>query len=266
ARARLGELLPAYMVPAAIVVLDAMPLTVNGKLDTRALPAPEYSAAEYQPPRNPIEEILAHIYAHVLGVQRVGINDSFFDLGGDSLAVMRLVAAVNANLGADLSVRAVFEAPTVARLAPRISDARRRPQSALIPVARPAVVPLSFAQSRLWFIDQLQGPSPVYNMPVVLRLQGDLKAEALGAALADVVARHETLRTLFVAPGGTPQQVVISAEQADAGWDVVDAASWSVAQLGGAIEEMVRHPFDLAREIPVRARLFRVGEDEHVLA
>ncbi|WP_231119906.1 condensation domain-containing protein, partial [Mycobacterium colombiense] len=162
-------------------------------------------------------------------------------------------------------VRAVFEAPTIARLAPRIEGVQggREP---LVAAARPAVVPLSFAQSRLWFIDQLQGPSPVYNMPVVLRLQGDLKAEALGAALADVVARHETLRTLFVAPGGTPQQLVISAEQADAGWDVVDATSWSVAQLGGAIEEMVRHPFDLAREIPVRARLFRVGEDEHVLA
>ena len=127
------------------------------------------------------------------------------------------------------------------------------------------MVPLSFAQSRLWFLDQLQGPSPVYNMAVALRLSGRLDAEALGAALADVVGRHESLRTLFAAPDGIPQQVVVPAERADFGWEVVDATGWSAARLDEAIDAAARHAFDLAAEIPLRARLFRVAEDEHVL-
>ena len=129
------------------------------------------------------EEILAGIYAHVLGVDRVGVDDSFFDLGGDSLSAMRLIAAINASLNCDLPVRALFEAPTVARLAPRIGVAEGGLEP-LVAVERPAVIPLSFAQNRLWFLDQLQGPSPVYNMGVALRLRGRLDAEALGAALA----------------------------------------------------------------------------------
>src|SRR6185503_11738399 len=119
-RAQLAERLPAYMVPAAVMVLEALPLTVNGKLDTRALPAPEYTAGEYRAPATPTEEILAGIYAQILGLERVGVDESFFDLGGDSLSAMRLIAAVNTALDADLSVRTVFDAPTVARLAPRI--------------------------------------------------------------------------------------------------------------------------------------------------
>ena len=201
-RAALGERLPAYMVPAAVVVLDALPLTVNGKLDKRALPAPEYTDVDrYRAPTSPIEEILAGIYAQVLGVERVGVDDSFFELGGDSLSAMRLIAAVNTGLDAGLAVRAVFEAPTVAGLAPRIG-ADGGGLAPLVAVERPAVVPLSFAQNRLWFIDQLQGPSAVYNMAVALRLSGRLDAEALGAALADVVGRHESLRTLFAGARG----------------------------------------------------------------
>ena len=130
---------------------------------------------------------------------------------------------------------------------------------------RPEVIPLSFAQSRLWFVDQFQGPSPVYNMAVALQLRGPLAADALGAALADVVGRHESLRTLFPTLGGIPRQLVVSAERADFGWQVVDATGWPVSRLEEAIEETARHPFDLAAEIPLRARLFRVAEDEHVL-
>ena len=263
-RAALGERLPGYMVPAAVVVLEALPLTVNGKLDTRALPAPEYTGGGYRAPANAIEEILAGIYAQVLGVDRVGVEDSFFDLGGDSLSAMRLIAAVNTGLDAHLSVRAVFEAPTVAGLAPLIGGGG----GGLEPLTarqRPAVVPLSFAQSRLWFLDQLQGPSPMYNMAVGLRLGGRLDVEALGAALVDVVGRHESLRTRFVAPGGIPQQLVIPVERADFGWQVVDASGWSASQLEGAIGAAARYSFDLATEIPLRARLFRVTEDEHVL-
>ena len=194
-RRALAERLPAYTIPAAVVVLEALPLTVNGKLDKRALPAPEYQDGDrYRAPATLTEEILAGIYSRVLGVVRVGVDDSFFDLGGDSLLAMRLVAAINKSLDAGLAVRALFEAPTVAQLASRVGgDAGRL--APLVAAQRPAVIPLSFAQQRLWFLDQLQGPSPIYNMAAGLRLVGRLNAEALGAALADVVGRHESLRT-----------------------------------------------------------------------
>ena len=132
-------------------------------------------------------------------------------------------------------------------------------------VERPAVVPLSFAQSRLWFLDQLQGPSPVYNMATAFRISGALDVDALGAALADVVGRHESLRTLFVAPEGVPRQLAVPPERAEFGWGVVDASGWSADRLGEAIGAVARHSFDLAAEIPLRARLFRVGDREHVL-
>ena len=192
------------------------------------------------------------------------MDDSFFDLGGDSLSAMRLIAAVNTGLDAGLSVRAVFEAPTVAQLAPRIG-AGGAGLEPLVAGHRPAVVPLSFAQSRLWFLDQLQGPSPVYNMATALRISGALNVDALGAALADVVGRHESLRTLFPAVEGIPRQLVVSAERADFGWDVVDATGWAAGRLEDAIGVEARYSFDLATEIPLRARLFRAAEDEHVL-
>ncbi len=264
ARAALAERLPGYMVPAAVVVIDALPLTPNGKLDTQALPAPEYTAGGYSAPASPTEEILAGIYAHVLGLERVGVDDSFFELGGDSLSAMRLVAAINTTLDAGVSVRTIFDAPTIRRLAPRIGEEAGGLEPVLA-VARPAVVPLSFAQSRLWFLDQLQGPSPVYNMTVALRLSGGLDAEALRAALADVVGRHESLRTLFVAVEGIPQQLVVPAERADFGWQVVDAIGWPADRLAEAVGAAARRPFDLAAEIPLRAQLFRLAEDEHVV-
>ena len=264
-RDQLAERLPAYMVPAAVVALEALPLTPNGKLDTRALPAPEYTGAGYRAPGSVTEEILAGIYAQVLGVERVGVEDSFFDLGGDSLSAMRLIAAINSGLAAGLSVRAVFEAPTVAQLASRIGVGAGGGLAPLVAVERPAVVPLSFAQQRLWFLDQLYGPSPVYNMAVALRLRGRLDVEALGAALADVVGRQESLRTRFPAVDGIPRQLVVPPERADFGWQIVDAIGWSQDRLAQAVEEMVRQSFKLATEISLRARLFRIGEDEHVL-
>ena len=213
ARVTLAERLPAYMVPTAVVALEALPLTVNGKLDTRALPAPEYRDSDrYRAPSNAVEGIVAGIYAEVLGVDRVGVDESFFDLGGDSISAMRLIAAINTSFNSDLAVRAVFEAPTVAQLSPRIGEGAGG-LPALIAGERPAVIPLSFAQNRLWLLDQLQGPSPVYNIATALRLSGRLDADALGSALADVVARHESLRTLYVAVDGTPQQVIVPVER-----------------------------------------------------
>ncbi|WP_167470644.1 condensation domain-containing protein, partial [Mycobacterium innocens] len=269
ARAALAERLPGYMVPAAVVVLEALPLTVNGKLDIRALPAPEYHGVDrYRAPANSTEEILAGIYARVLGVEpsrQIGVDESFFDLGGDSISAMRLVAAVNAGLDADLAVRAVFETPTVAGLAARIGEQSGRRLEPLRVRPRPAVVPLSFAQSRLWFLDQLHGRSAVYNLPAAVRLSGRLDAEALGAALADVVARHESLRTLLQAVEGTPRQVIVPVERAGFGWQVVEAAGWSADRLEEAIGAVAGHSFDLAAEIPLRAQLLRLGEQEHVL-
>ena len=263
-RAQLAERLPAYMVPAAVVVFDALPMTVNGKLDIRALPAPEYTAGDYRAPASAVEEILAGIYAEVLGVDRVGVDDSFFDLGGDSLSAMRLIAAINTSLDASLAVRAIFEAPTVAELALLIrADAGRL--EPLLAVERPAVVPLSYAQQRLWLLDQWQGPSPVYNMVSALRLGGRLDVDALVAALADVVGRQESLRTVVVAPDGIPQQLLVPPGRADFGWEVVDATGWSAAQLDEAAGDAVRYTFNLATEIPLRTTLFRLAEDEHVL-
>ncbi|KHO26549.1 peptide synthetase [Mycolicibacterium setense] len=264
-RAALGEKLPPYMVPAAIVSIDALPLTVNGKLDKKALPAPEYQHLDdYRGPSTPTEEILAGIYAQILGLDRVGVNDSFFELGGDSLQAMRLVAALNRTLDAGLEERVVFDAPTVAQLVLRIGAEERR-QQPLLAGERPAVMPLSFAQSRLWFIDQLQGPSPVYNLAAGLRLEGSLDVDALGAAFADVLERHESLRTLFPTVDGTPQQLIVPADQTGFAWNVVDAAGWPESRLQDAIEEAARHSFDLATEIPLSAKIFRVADDEHVL-
>ncbi|PIB73059.1 hypothetical protein CQY23_23380, partial [Mycobacterium celatum] len=148
-REKLAERLPAYMVPAVVVVVDSLPLTPNGKLDKRCLPAPEFAVAGYRAPANAVEEILAGIYAQILGVERVGVDDSFFDLGGDSLSAMRLIAAINNGLDAGVAVRTIFEAPTVSQLASRIGMGAGRLEP-LRPVQRPTVVPLSFAQQRLW--------------------------------------------------------------------------------------------------------------------
>uniref|UniRef100_UPI0007A0B2AF non-ribosomal peptide synthetase n=1 Tax=Mycobacterium avium TaxID=1764 RepID=UPI0007A0B2AF len=263
-RARLAERLPAYMVPAAVLAIEALPLTPNGKLDARALPAPEYAGGAYRAPSTPTEEIIAGIYSQVLGLHRVGVDDSFFDLGGDSLSAMRVIAAVNAGLDARLSVRVLFEAPTIAQLAARLGEGGHR-FAAVVAAERPAVVPLSFAQSRLWFIGQLHGPSPVYNMVAALRLHGRLDIGALGVALHDVVTRHESLRTVFAATDGTPAQVVLPPDRADIGWQVIDASGWSPARLDDVIRDTARHTFDLAAEIPLRAVLLRCGDEEHLL-
>ncbi|MEV5593674.1 non-ribosomal peptide synthase/polyketide synthase [Streptomyces sp. NPDC052496] len=262
-RASAARALPAAMVPAVVMVLDALPLTPNGKLDRRALPAPDATApAAGRAPRTLHEEILCAVFADVLGRSVPGIDDGFFDLGGHSLLATRLISRVRAALGAELSVRDVFEAPTVAGLAARIGTAgSRRP--ALRPAApRPDTVPLSFAQRRLWFLHQLEGPSPTYNMPFALRLSGAVDAGALRTALHDVVARHETLRTVFPEVNGGPRQVVLGPDEAAV---ELHTHPTDAAGLTRALTEAARYRFDLTAEPPLRADLFEAGPDEHVL-
>ena len=264
-RTALAERLPEYMVPAAVVVLEALPLTVNGKLDTRALPAPEYTAGGYRAPSTPVEEILAGIYAQVLGLERVGVDDSFFDLGGDSLSAMRLIAAINAGLDAGVSVRAVFEAPTVAQLAPRIGGdgGRRKPPPRVMP--RPERIPLSYAQQRLWFLDRFEGGVATYNIPTAFRISGALDVEALGAAIDDVLARHESLRTIFPDIDGVPFQKVLPAEAGM--WRRGGAAVVSLPEqeVVGEVVALAGYRFDLSAEIPIRAQIYAVGPEQHVV-
>ncbi len=265
-RAALGQRLPGYMVPAAVMVVETIPLTVNGKLDRRALPAPDYTdtGEGYRAPSTTVEEILAGIYGKVLGLERVGVDDSFFDLGGDSLSAMRLIASINAGLDVDIAVRTLFDAPTVALLAPRI-DMATGGLPALTVQQRPALIPLSYAQNRMWFLNRFDSGAATYNMPTAYRISGRLDTDALAAALADVVGRHESLRTLFPAVDGVPRQVVVPADQTDIGWRVVDATGWSTERLREAIGEIIGYNFDLSAETPLRATLFRMGGDEHVL-
>ena len=254
-RQALARTLPPAFVPAAVVVLDRIPVLPSGKLDRAALPAPQ-STTLGRGPRDPREEILCDLYARVLGVPTVGIDDDFFGLGGHSLLVPRLVGLVRSALGA-VTLRTVFEAPTVAALAARLDGARRAVP--LSRVERPAVVPLSFAQQRMWFLYRLDGPSPTYNIPFAVRLTGALDRDALGAALADVVSRHESLRTIYPDEQGTPRQLVVDA---DVALPVVEVTEES---LPAALADASGYAFELDREVPVQATLFALDEDTHVL-
>jgi amino acid adenylation domain-containing protein len=256
-----GRLLPGYMVPAAVMVLDRLPLSPSGKLDRRALPAPEYAAGGGRAAATAGEQALCEVFAQVLGVDRVGVEDSFFDLGGHSLLATRLVSRIRTVLGAELTARAVFENPTPAGLAGVLKGSgAARP--ALVRVPRPERVPLSFAQQRLWFLEQLHGPGTAYNLPFAWRLTGELDTGALVAALGDVIARHESLRTVFGADDGEPYQHVIPAGQAKVPVTVTAATA---GELAGLLAAAARHEFDLATEMPVRAWLFALAGEEHVL-
>ncbi|MFD4400747.1 amino acid adenylation domain-containing protein, partial [Kitasatospora sp. NPDC058478] len=261
-RGWLGARLPDYLVPSAFVVLDALPLTANGKLDRRALPAPDLGAAAGgRAPRTPQEQLLAELFADVLGLPHVGVEDSFFDLGGHSLLATRLASRVRAVLGAELEIRTLFEHPTVAALAGRL-DGSVTERPALTARPRPERLPLSFAQRRLWFLHRMDGPSATYNMPLALRLTGDLDREALAAALADVVARHESLRTVLRETDGAPHQQVLGADEAHPPLPVVELDE---SRLAERLAEAARRGFDLAAEPPIRAELYALAPGRHVL-
>ncbi|MFG2132154.1 amino acid adenylation domain-containing protein [Streptomyces sp. NPDC048751] len=256
-----GEL-PDYMVPSALLTVDALPLTANGKLDRRALPVPEYgSAAERRAPRDEREKTLCALYAEILGVPEVGIDDSFFELGGHSLLATRLVNRIRGAFGAEVPVRAVFEAPSVAALKDRLTDAEVARQR-LAPVERPAVIPLSHAQRRLWFIDSVDDTAGSYNIQLAVRLLGEPAPAALESALADVVDRHESLRTVFPAEGGAPRQRILGAGEYTLSLPVRTVPEDA---LDGVLGELAATDFDLAADIPLRAELLRLAPREHVL-
>jgi amino acid adenylation domain-containing protein len=271
-REHLRRSLPEYMVPAAFVALEKLPLSPNGKVDRKALPAPAAPAGDdgYTAPRTPVEEVLAGIWGAVLSLDRVGIRDSFFELGGHSLLATRMASRVRAAFDIDLPLRTLFEAPTIAELAAQVEALRRadRPQlPAIVPAAREQDPPLSFAQERLWFMDQLQPGSAFYNIPLALRLTGALDVPALGRALAEVVRRHEALRTVFREADGAPVQVI----PPFAGFDLpveelsgLGAKKREATVLRRATDEAAR-PFDLAEGPLFRAKLLRLKDDEHVL-
>ncbi|TDB99091.1 non-ribosomal peptide synthetase, partial [Actinomadura sp. 7K534] len=258
-----AAVLPEYMVPSAIVVLDAMPLNPNGKLDRAALPEPVLApAAAGRGPRNAREEILCAAFAEVLGVERVGVDDNFFDLGGDSLKATRVVSRVRSALNADLAVRALFEAPTVAALAELLAETGAGARSRLVPAERPELVPVSYAQRRLWFIHDLEGPSATYHIPIPLRLTGAFDLAAVRAAMRDVMARHESLRTVFTVVEGEPYQRVRALDEIRPEPEVADC---DPAGLDAAVFAAATRGFDLAAEAPVRAHVFRIADDDHLL-
>jgi acyl carrier protein len=213
---QLQKKLPEYMVPRAWVFLEKLPLTANGKVDRRGLPEPEKSGEErdmYVAPRNAEEEIVCGLWGEVLKQERVGIRANFFELGGHSLLATQLVSRIRAAFAVELPLRALFEAPTVAGLVERMEQERRLGLGLRIPPlgrgSREGGVPLSFAQQRLWFIDQLQPGSTAYNIPFAVRLSGELDREALKWSVGEIVRRHEALRTRFPGRDGVAVQEIV---------------------------------------------------------
>ncbi|MEU7103809.1 amino acid adenylation domain-containing protein [Streptomyces sp. NPDC046215] len=262
-RAHLKAGLPDYMVPAALVLTPALPLTVNGKLDVKALPAPDLAGgAASRPPRTPREEALCALFAEVLGLDGgVGIDSDFFDLGGHSLLATRLISRARTALEAELSIRDLFEAPTVAELVDRAAGSGGPARPPLVATERPAELPLSHAQQRLWVIQQMEGTSAAYNFPLVMRLRGTFDPDAWRAALADVTARHEALRTVFVERDGRALQRVLPADRAR---PAVEFRTAGEEEAAGIVADAVARPFDLAAEPPLRATVVRIAPDDHI--
>ncbi|HEY2738508.1 MAG TPA: amino acid adenylation domain-containing protein, partial [Thermoanaerobaculia bacterium] len=266
------------MIPTALVVLESLPLTANGKVDRSALPAPDASGLESVSgrvaARTPVEEILAAIWSEVLGVEELGVDDNFFDLGGHSLLATRVISQLRGAFQVEMGLHELFEEPTVAGLAARVEAAVRAGSGlAAPPIERlPRVpgdmeLPLSFAQQRLWFIDQLEPGSALYNVPVALRASGELSAGVLAQALGEVVRRHEALRTVFSGASGRGRQVILPPVAFPVPLVDLSGLSLELREEAAAawVAEEARRPFDLAHGPLFRAGLWRLSATEHVL-
>jgi len=269
-RRSLYERLPEYMVPSALVSLPALPLTPNGKVDRKALPAPEWQRAEggYLAPRTPVEEVLAGIWAEVLGLERVGVTDHFFELGGHSLLATRVMSRLRSALGVDVPLRDLFAAPRLADFAARVEVGTVPPAPPLVAVPHDGALPLSFAQQRLWFFSQLEPDNPLYNMPGALRVEGPLDGAVLALCLGEIVRRHEALRTVFAAPEGVPVQVIQPAQPFPL--PMVDLAGLPEEAREALSLDLVRdeaaRPFDLTRDPLLRGLLVRLAERDYAVA
>ncbi|MGW5676585.1 amino acid adenylation domain-containing protein [Streptomyces sp. NPDC003860] len=268
-RREAAAFLPPHMVPAQLVPVDELPLNAHGKVDRRALTAPPPQPADAaRPPRTAVEETLCALFAEVLGIDaaRVGRDGDFFALGGHSLSAARLLGHVRAEFGREIGIRTVYEAPTVATLAPRLDPSAAPhpaapPPSGPVRTARPERIPLSYAQSRLWFLHQLQQAAATYHHPLALRLSGPLDVTALRAALRDLVARHEALRTVFPTVDGRPHQRVLPPDAVDTALPLTPAP----VDLAAELTRLALLPFALDRHAPLRVTLIAQGPDEHVL-
>lgn len=273
-RSFLREKLPEHMVPAAFVLLDSFPLTPNGKIDRRSLPAPDDTRSELDEAfvgfRTPTEELLADIWAQVLGVGRVGIYDNFFDLGGHSLLATQVMSRIRDTFKVEMTLRRLFETPTVAGLAEGLEQSRRAGQNLQVPpiqpVPRDGNLPLSFAQQRLWFIDQLDPGNSVYNFPVAVRLKGPLNLAALKQSLNEIIRRHEALRTTFSMVDRQPSQII--APRLTIALPIVSLRELPEVEREVEVQRLVieeaRRPFDLARGPLIRVSLLQLSEEEWV--
>ncbi|MFC9898558.1 amino acid adenylation domain-containing protein, partial [Nocardia sp. NPDC127579] len=264
-RAEVAAQLPAYMVPAAFVVLDAFPLNASGKLDRKALPQPVFEAREFRTPVSPVQEIVAGVFADLLGADRVGLDDDFFALGGNSLIATRVTARLGAALDVDVPVRALFDASSVEALAARLESQTgqgTRPRLTVRPRPDEELVPLSFAQQRMWFLNQFDKSSSAYNLPFAIRLSGELDVAALQAAIGDLVARHESLRTVFPDSDAGPAQQVLDAAGVVPDLDLLRVTD---ADLFEHLITLAAAGFDVSTETPLRVRLFQLGASEYVL-
>ena len=274
-RGFLKEQLPDYMVPSAFVLLEALPLTPSGKVDRRALPAPDQVRPElggaFLAPRTPVEEVLAGIWADVLRLEEVGVHDNFFELGGHSLLATQIMSRLCRTFQVELPLRTLFATPTVAGLADVLETTARAKRGLqtppILPVSRGGTLPLSFAQERLWFLAQLEPDSSAYHIPAAFRLTGALNVTALEQSLNEIVRRHEALRTTLASVDGSPVQII--AESRTGPLRALDLSASPQAEREAAVRHLLnaeaQRPFNLAHDLPLRATLLRLGEQEHVL-
>jgi len=270
----LRKRMPEYMVPSAFVMLDKLPLTRHGKVDRLSLPAPEdleRQKSDLAKPRTPVEEITAAIWTEVLGVEEVSIHDIFFELGGHSLLATQVISRVRAAFNIEIPLRTFFEEPTIAGLAANVETALQNKSGLQVPpirsVPRGEDLPLSFAQQRLWFLNQWEPSSPFYNSPSVLRLSGRLQLSVLHRTLLELVRRHEILRTSFPSVGGRPRQRITETLLPALPLVDLSALDPEVAQRDAALlaQDEARRPFDLSTGPLLRATLLRLAADDHVL-